>query len=259
MKMAKGPPQKVPSSALAFPTVTANNRPFLLTTPTAGINTSDIQPLVSLPTLLEHNFDVHLAVPNSAHIKTCKLCQNPIFKGACYKADYGGFIKTPPSQGNEYIVLKYDEDRLWRLPVLGENMRAKKAPPLQTENSFAVLQNISSDAFTQAPSKMPKMNLTPIDHDKDQLKFMRMQEIEKEAMEIHCSYGHCNANITIATARFHGRKISKALAKAIRKIKCADCALGHGNRKTIHTKRRPAERTSGLSLADSDSANDWFN
>ena len=106
---------------------------------------------------------------------------------------------------------------------------------------------------------MPKMNLTSIDHDKDQIKFMRMQEIEKEAMEIHRSYGHFNANITIATARFHGRKISKALAKVIRKIKCADCALGHGDRKTIHTKRRPAEGTSGLSLADSDSDSDWFN
>lgn len=250
MKMARGPIQQVDSCSLAFQTVTQDGKSFLLTTPeTPGVAAKDMQPLVSLRALLEHGYQCHLALPTKTHIAGCDLCKRARFKEEVKHKDWGGFIRTPDSQGGHFVILRYASDRLWRLPLPGEQHATCNAKPVTTSNTFATLSELPDDDPPAAPQISPKPS-SPVDHDKQQRKLLHLEEIQAEAKKLHNMFGHFNAAITIASARYHGYRVSKAVATAIRKLRCADCALGHGNRNPLRTKRVQSDASNGATWTE---------
>ena len=250
MKLAKGPPQEVPTYPLAFPTVTQDQKPFLLATPgTSGISIANIQPLVSIPTLLEHGFECHLALPTKEHINSCNLCRHAQFRTEIDSPTWGGYLRAPEKQGGHTIILQYTRERLWRLPTQVNDRRLlNRTKPIETQNPYhALTMNAAESAGPElAPFQCKASN--PVDHDRQQRKLLQLQEIQAQAVELHQSMGHFAPETTLRTAKFHNIKVSKPVATALRKLKCADCLLGHGNRKQIKTKRTLDTNTTGLSV-----------
>jgi hypothetical protein len=247
MKMARGPLQQVDSCSLAFRTVTQDGKSFLLTTPeTPGIAARDMEPLVSLRALLEHGYQCHLAIPTKEHLAGCDLCKRARFKEEVKKRNWGGFIRVPDEQGGHFIILRYTSERLWRLPLPGEpqSMRNDIATSAATSNTFATLSELPDNDPPAAPRVAAKHS-SPVDHEKQQQKLLHLEEIQSEAQKFHNMFGHFNAALTITSARYHGYHVSKAVAAAIRKLRCADCALGHGNRNPLRTKRLQTDASNG--------------
>ena len=253
MKMARGPPQKVDSCSLAFRTVTQEGKPFLLTTPqTPGIAAKDMESLVSLATLLEHGFECHLALPHEEHLSQCSICNHPRFQDLIKKPNWGGFIRAPESQGGHVIILEYTPERLWRLPVPGnvQVVKPRSNKPIDTSNAFEALSHLPEN-HAPTTNLVPQRQSPAVDHDRQQRKLLHLEEVQAATKELHESYGHFGPAITLATARYHGHHVPKSVATALRKYHCADCALGHGNRKPLRTKRIHADATSGASWPES--------